>query len=299
MQHLELWRFGTDILLLLSLAWLCLRGLRAPSNAKSLRQTEDLQSGLRELIKEADQSSSSLNDQLQRRKKELELLLNDLQAGENKISRLLSGVEETRRQIETLSERAQQSVKAAANTQAQGTVQRSPEVQPSYATESSLRARAPEPPSWKEVAGESRTSAAPVATATNVYGEPLADRRVFPEHKAPLKSSPVPRSTATNPASSYGKATQRYLSSLASQVVREVDPTPPMVDRSPREAEKPKRKAMHAPMPAAAPVPPTETQDDEMFVPDVPTTKAAPVKSQDSDTRLGVLSGIRRQVQAL
>lgn len=85
MVHLEVWRLFGDIALLGALAYLCHQFVRSPRIGSASRQLRELETALRSLIKDADNSGRSLNDQLMRRQQSLEKLLIDAQLAEQRI----------------------------------------------------------------------------------------------------------------------------------------------------------------------------------------------------------------------
>lgn len=93
---IAMWSLGADVALMGSILLFVYRVLRNPTNPRGLRQLGELEGTIRSLIREAEGSGKSLNDQLIRRQEGLEKLLFDLEACEKRIHRLQSRAEETR-----------------------------------------------------------------------------------------------------------------------------------------------------------------------------------------------------------
>jgi len=111
-MQLELLKVGTDVLLFLGLVWLGVRFLRSPNTAATRRHIADLEESLKELMREADRAGQSLNEQLVRRQQNLEKLLYDLEAAEQGTSRTLSTVADAQAQLSAQFERARRGIVA-------------------------------------------------------------------------------------------------------------------------------------------------------------------------------------------
>ncbi|MBX7144142.1 MAG: hypothetical protein K1X79_06805 [Oligoflexia bacterium] len=90
MEHVALWRLSTDILLLLSLGFLCFQFARSPRINSQLRVVRELEAALRVLVREADGAGRSLNDQLMRRQQAIEKAVIDAELAEQRIQRVLT-----------------------------------------------------------------------------------------------------------------------------------------------------------------------------------------------------------------
>lgn len=107
MNHIELWKLGTDILLMLSLAYLSIRVVRASGSSVHNGRMIELEATLRALIKEADASGRGLSDTLNKRQQGLERLLVDLEGAEHRVSRIVSSTEDLKSSLEQQASRLQ------------------------------------------------------------------------------------------------------------------------------------------------------------------------------------------------
>ncbi len=93
MTQFEIWKLITDFGLMGSLIYFAIRFLKSQTSANP-HQLQELHSGLRSAIREADVAGKTLNEQLITRKQNLERLLSDVQSAENRLHRIIDSVEE-------------------------------------------------------------------------------------------------------------------------------------------------------------------------------------------------------------
>ncbi len=302
MQHLELWRLGTDILLLLSLFWLGARFLRSPSTARAQREVTDLAEGLKGLIKDADGCGRTLDEQLQRRQQGLERLLSEFEGAELRLSKSVATAEAAKRSLEEHSQKVEKVIRDNQSLAAEALVEE--------------EQQAPEPPSFKAVVAQAAppvmaSQRRPASPAVNIYGEKIAS--------AEDASPPLPIRAAAPAQRSYARATQRYLGGIAKQVEREVVPEERSVPRENslgeieevysaaekllRAGRSIERAAGQGRSTVGGVVrsEPVVQEVQEVAVPEVMDVRDSSIESDTvpSDARLGVLGGIKRQVQVL
>ncbi len=228
MQQIELWKIMCDVFLMLSLVWLGIKFLRSPTSMSARRQIAELEGSLRALIKEADAAGRSLNDQLLKRQQNLEKLMYDLESAEHRVNRVVSQAEESRNALEMETSRARRiggevtSIDAPRPAPRPSNLHIEVERVPSKPTSNYQQPapeapRIPEAPSFQVTAPSTQPVATPPAPRTaeaprkrtNIYGEEIKDS------PAPEQGLPV-----INRAP-YSKATERYSQTLADKVVRE------------------------------------------------------------------------------
>ena len=326
MQQIELWKIMCDVFLMLSLVWLGVRFLRSPTSMGARRQVAELEGSLRALIKEADATGRSLNDQLLKRQQGLEKLMYDLESAEHRVTRVVSQAEESRNALEMETSRARRSAGDAGYTEATRPaprpsnlhieVERVPSKPATLQQPAPQEApRAPEAPNFQVTApSPTITPAAPRTVEaprkrTNIYGEEIQD------------STPAEQ-PVINRAAPYSKATERYSQGLAGKIEREV----------PRQAAAPRQKssvgieavyaAAEKMLKAGADLNSIARQTN-LSIEDVrhlsrimgaedrielstSVTDAVPevlpehsTTTPNEDPRLGVLTGMKRQVQTL
>ena len=333
MQHIEIWKIGTDLLLFLSLVWLGIRFLRSSSSAAK-RELATLDTSLRGLLRDADEAGRTLNDQLSKRERSLERLLYDLEGAEHKVNEAvarsesaLSAVE--RREAAPVRESPMPRTSAPTpRTRARESVEQAPTYQEStYRDQENLTPisyETDEPPSF-----ESAAQVRPVGK--NIFGEPLGSGPKTARAPEP-KPAPVPAASASRV---YTRATERYSKTLSGSVEKEVVPSAPPSQRKPlsekRElsqvlaaAEKLLKAGKDLSTVASVTQLPVDDvarlekamklkarsvmQEEEQEItenisfsedsePEV--VEAEPVAIETKDTRLGVLGSMKRQVQVL
>lgn len=102
MSHIEMWRFVTDMALMLSLGYLCFRFLRAPVSEARLERLAQLENTLRSLVQEAEVASRTLNDHLLRRQQTLEKTLFDIETIEERVNKVIDRASEKHDELREL-----------------------------------------------------------------------------------------------------------------------------------------------------------------------------------------------------
>lgn len=230
MGSIQYWQLATDAFLVASLFYLALRFTRSSSGQLELR-SQELQAGLRTLIREADKAGQSLNDTLINRRSELESLLNNLQASESKIGRFENESERHRAELNDRIDCAQKMIQsledalnladARYNLQDQRTSrsrmareEENPLASITQSVPNPTPTYAPEPPSFRErsekqqpVSNEA-TKHAESAPAVNIYGEPIGDHNERPTTSASRLEQFVEKEQVPNQPSSLAAANQ-------------------------------------------------------------------------------------------
>lgn len=196
-NHLELWKLATDVLLLMALGFMGYRILRSPMAAQS-RQVMELEASLRVLMKEADLASRSLNEQLIRRQSSLQKLLLDLEGAEQRAARTLSSSVTT----ESLTNGAQREHPiSTGRDMGQELLSRD------LRKESGTRAST----TTERSASGSLARSTPRSTALNIYGEEIGTALPTAEFDPPPPPRPT-RSKSTNDQSELGRQIARSIS---------------------------------------------------------------------------------------
>lgn len=158
MHYLEIIKLVCDLSLLGALAFICNSFMRASRGQVSSAQVNGLETDLREAVKEAETAGRELNNQLQKRRQELEKLLYEIETVEHRLARSITTAEEKKATLET-------GIKAALNTARtiQAAAARRPNIEPDQLLElpdeqiinnpsreeSAVTASSPEPPSFR------------------------------------------------------------------------------------------------------------------------------------------------------
>ncbi len=163
-----------DGLLLSSLIFVAFRmlGRQQPGAIANLAKLKELESSLKEIVREADDASNNLSQELLGRKRDLEKVLSEAEGAESRFNKSKASVEELinaaasaqarleqsiNKQLETLKSSEQQSI--ARNAFIETPVFRSPvaPAEPQHSTESFNYAEILEPPSFSRDARRSLT----------------------------------------------------------------------------------------------------------------------------------------------
>lgn len=107
MNDLQLIKLAIDSGLLLSLLFFAFRFLRSQAPAVSIQELSSINGALKSAVKEADDATRGLHEQLRQKKDALDKLLFELQGSESRVSRAVSSSEECKHDLETLLKRAQ------------------------------------------------------------------------------------------------------------------------------------------------------------------------------------------------
>ncbi len=311
MSNLDIMKMASDIMLLLSLVWLSFRFVRTPGTGAWNSRMADLESSIRSLIREADEAGRSLGDQLARRQRELEKALYDAETIEGRINKAIIGAEDRKGQLDIQigkAETAQHGLESA--------ISRSETAAASRPLAKSIQVERQAPPEPQPIIMETVEEPAEEIDSPPIYEEEEFIGQPPYQELQPAELAPEPpsfeiavqrnpaRETATQRAA--GKATP-----LTAQVEKEVEqesaPTPAV--RRQRL-----RSSMHSIYQAAEqsarvteeikPKPALDEQDfgvqDPVSISDRPLEVISTAPQQPGrDPRLGVLGGIKRQVQIL
>ncbi|MBN8549529.1 MAG: hypothetical protein J0M12_09460 [Deltaproteobacteria bacterium] len=217
MNHLELWKLATDVLLLMALAHLCFQFVRSPRISAASRQLRELEGALRSLIREADGAGRTLNEQLMGRQQALEKLLIDAQLTEQRISQAAQSSYTTNQTEEPRATARYEEPRE----QPRARTERSSSAQPTRPSAMAEHLSTREPASFPTSQGNSGQPAIEEEEestitfgGTNIYGEPIAP-------------SAAPAMAATPPEAPMGKARRRAMetySPLSAKIEKEVRP---------------------------------------------------------------------------
>ncbi len=208
MADIYLWKLALDGALVASLLYMCLRfrGIGGPN--VNIGHMRELESSLKRLLKEAERSSTTLGEELGRKKGQLEQLLFDIETAEQRINRSLDEASELKRALIDASRRAgERPIQEAPATQNHRTHVSAPEArsvsiqnerEATYEPQSPVAPQyeqsIPEPPSFESLRAGNVSQPMPKAQqrpqrtqqatsgAVNIYGEPI-------ENNASLRES--------------------------------------------------------------------------------------------------------------
>lgn len=116
MDSITLVRFGVDALLAGSVIYCAMRMLKSSASAAHVRRIQELEGTIRELIREADSAGQNLQDSLDRRQKNLDRTLTELEALEAKNSKALTQAQEFIRSVDSSVTRAKSDLREIAQT---------------------------------------------------------------------------------------------------------------------------------------------------------------------------------------
>ena len=121
MEHFETIKIGIDVLLVLSVIGLALGFGKKSSNGLGIQagRITELAGMLKALVKQADSSGRSLNDQLMKRRAEMEKLLYEIETVEHRINKSITSAEESRSLLEIDTEKFKSRTPAPARYQEQ------------------------------------------------------------------------------------------------------------------------------------------------------------------------------------
>lgn len=160
MAHYELIKLTSDILLVMSVAYLGIRFLRSSKTAVNTTQLMILEASLKGLIKDAEGASRMLNDELLKRQRSLEKLLGDLEGSENRAGRAMQTAEEARKEIDSLLTRARSAIEDLSRSASRPSTYQAASHRSYYEEETvrgvELEEDTPEPPSFETIVPERR-----------------------------------------------------------------------------------------------------------------------------------------------
>lgn len=276
MGHFELIKLSTDALLVAAVCFLSFRILASGSLSGKTAQLMILEASLKGLIKDAEGTGRSLNDELQKRQYSLERLLGDLEGIEKRVSQVQRSFDESRSQIDGQVAHAQNIL--AQMTQSMGSMR---PAATHAASVPSRKAAAPVPVEPEIIAEETPE---PPSFETMVVRSP--DER----HKLPERRPQVPMNKAAE-ARHAAIRNQR----LAAKIEREVEEAPrasrvmdPQVERTVAQVES-----------AASDVRKISEQVETLSEQQVVPQHIPQDENPEKDPRLGVLGGMKRQIQTL
>jgi len=298
MNSMETWKLLIDIGLMTSLVFLCYRFARPEAKSGSSARSEKLDTSLRLLIKEAEQASRDLDDKLLGRQRNLQRLLYDLEAMEERATRALSNGERAERDpIRPPSQAADKGSATDTYTRKranEGYTARSHEAEQRYQPQEEPE-QVPDSQEWQN---------------TNIYGEPIPSAQ-------PVRETPKINRRAREAGQNLqpqGRVTGSGYRPLAASVEREVvKPAPvkvvpedPEVNASLQEIYSAAEQMLKAGKDVAFICEHTRLPVDEVKMlsqilereSGMQTPDALPERSKQ-DSRLGVLGGIKREVQVL
>ena len=99
MDTFQLWKLATDVALVLSILYLCVRFMRTQGPSVNPRELRDLEIVLKNLLRDADVASRTLGDSLSRRQESLERLLAEFEGGERRMAAALQSAEQLRSKL--------------------------------------------------------------------------------------------------------------------------------------------------------------------------------------------------------
>ncbi|MCB0331937.1 MAG: hypothetical protein KDD55_00490 [Bdellovibrionales bacterium] len=202
MTDLAFWKLALDGALVLSLIFFCV--LYGRRSAVSPRHLHGLEDSLRRIVKEADNASSGLAQELMKNKRELEQLLYDLETMETRLSKGIDEADETRKALLSTAKRVQ----SVGGEERKRTIPETSRVSERVVDHHQAEERAeqvmyemPEPPSFESMQNAQRQQ---IRSAS----EPQMNAR--PESKRPSASSAVERHAAASadhqqPVNIYGE----------------------------------------------------------------------------------------------
>lgn len=116
MDSITLVRFGIDALLSGSVIYCAVRMLKSSASASHVRRIQELEGTIRDLIREADSAGQNLQDSLDRRQKNLDRTLTELEALEAKNTKALEQAQDFIRSVDSSVSRAKGDLREIAQT---------------------------------------------------------------------------------------------------------------------------------------------------------------------------------------
>lgn len=287
---IEYWQLATDFALACSLIFLGYRLSRGTRSVKDAGKLASLEGSLRGLLAEAGQASTDLNQQLVKRQQTLEKLLFDLQSTESRINRSVSTAEQQHQalsaQIETSRSAMLDMSRIPARVEAEAFEQRAPEP-PSF----ERAARAAPTTSQRAEPPAQHRQAPTKSPQTNIYGEILESEEATPPSfnaRESMDADAHPKSLASTIEKQVShQTTQETLEHLYGAAERML--------RAGKEVE---RVALQTDLPIDEVRILSQLIMKEREAEEIPDHVAS-AQPAAKDERLGVLGGIRRQVQTL
>lgn len=306
MFSIEIWKIVTDVLLAAGLVYLGWRLLSSGRLTQATSRLNELELELKRIISQAEESGRTLGDHLLKRQQDLERLLGDIGNAEYRVNKIISSAEENKASLQSERQRLENIVSQAREISAHPpmtsvktaikqekitpVIEREVEPVRDYHNEFYAE-QDPEPPSFAAEAG-SRAAAAPARAAqarVNIYGEPIEEVETVPALSAQVeKQVNISRPQAAPRPSLeqiYKAAAEMLRAGEDLQVVAsKTNLGVPELRRIAQILARPSVKA------ASAKPAPIELEIEPEVVQETP---------RKADPRLGVLGGIKRQVQVL
>ena len=168
MTQFEIWKLLADIGLLCSLIFFAYRFVKGQGQAPvNTFELEELQSGLRSAIREADQAGRTLNEQFFQRKQSLEKLLYDLETVESRINKAVTNAEVKKGDLQLEIKKAEtlslQSIREVQDLPNKESLQQDDFTPPTF-----------EEIGYQEIRSKD-SSEGSSAARVNIYGEPIDD----------------------------------------------------------------------------------------------------------------------------
>jgi len=96
MNNMEIWQLITDMLLVVALFYLCIKTVKV----SPIMQSSILEGNLRRMVQEADLATKTLQEKLVQRQNRLEELLIDIESAENRLNKSKQSIEEAKSDLE-------------------------------------------------------------------------------------------------------------------------------------------------------------------------------------------------------
>lgn len=265
MTNFEILKLVTDFGLLGSLIYFAFRFIKvqAPVNTWQL---QELHSGLKSAIRDADQAGRGLNEQLFQRKQNLEKLLFDLETVESRINRAINNAEQRKGELELSINKAKR------------------------ASEEWVPAASPQPESGGIYAGDTvavQSAPAPKAVRTNIYGEPIgaADEALSPSVTIEKAFNTTPLTTRIETDIVWDQP-KKVVKSEENLPVEEVYTQAEELLRAGKAIDEVCKETQL-------------TKDEVRLLSQMVDMEEEQKKQPVADERLGVLGGFKREVQVL
>lgn len=286
MDNIQNWKLASDILLLLSLAYICYRLSRGTHSGPNPRQLLELETSLRALIQDADTQGRSLNQQLSRKQENLQKLLIELETTESRLNRSITQAEEKLTNIEIELSRTRKLSSAQANNQAPDSYEMHDHNPPRAAQQSYNTASyiAPEPPSFEAaaVAQPVLNRKSQASADYNIFGEPVKANSAYMQNQAQI-----------NAAQNLSASVEKEISRDKVEITNSFEE----LYYAAEEMLKAGRDLNY--IAARTKLPLEEVKYLSELIRKKDKERKPIVRAEPEDTRLGVLAGMKRQVQVL
>jgi len=314
MNGLETYKLITDVLLAFSIMFLCYRLANRPVSRAMSSEVRGLEASLRSLIEEASGASRELNQELIKRQRELEKALFDIGSAESRITKAVTSAEHMRADLQTEIGRFEAKVSEAqainSTISAKASQSDALQNQNSYIPleakverSVSMEVRAPQPASEKAQA--SSQAAQPARKRSlNIYGEEIEEApsapSAQPERSQTLKRTLAKEVEIRRPAKAPALSSKDQVQEVynaAEEMLRAgedlnkvaIRTALPIADVEMLSQVIEREKMLRQDQAAAL----------EQSMPEIEVMPAEPKRKGPKDPRLGVLGGIKRQIEVL